>query len=693
MIELLRKLRDALARRRLSDELREELRFHQGELARDARAAGMNIADADAAASRRLGNATAILEDARSMWTLHWLDNLGQDIRYGLRALRRNPGFTVVAALTLALGIGATTAIFTIVNGVILRPLPYKDADRLVIVWERMPDAPQIMVSYPNFLDWRSRVHAFEGAAIYNPFNQFTLTNLGDAARVNGGYASGNFFDVYGVRAARGRLFEARDDRVGADPVAVVTNSFWLRRLGADSLAVGKPLTLDGVTYTVVGVLAPGIQPSGVDVWIPIGLFANSDRFAPRSNHPGTIVLGRLKPGMTLSDMQRDLDGVYAQLRADHGENAGISASGTWISEIILGDVRRPLYIFAGAVGLVLLIACANVASLLLGRAASRSREIALRLAIGARRGRIVRQLLTESVLLSVVGGVLGALLAYGAVRVFVGLRPPSVPRLAEIHVDTHVMLFAAGISVVTGIIFGLVPALQTVQGDLFRSLRDGARGATAGRQRLRLRSALMLGEVMLALVLLVGAGLLARSFQKLANVDVGIDARNLVAGYVSLPPKTYPDSVKRVQFFEALLEKARTIPGVTEVALGGDLPPGTSWQTGVTFMSLPPVQPGKEPLLNAMVASPAWFETVKMRVISGRAFTDADVAGGVRVAIISENVARKFFGAKNPLGELVKRGRASSTGTPATIIGVVNEVRNDGLRVTSKGTIYFPLA
>jgi putative ABC transport system permease protein len=694
VIELWNRLRDAWNRERLTRELREELRFHQHQLARDRRAAGLAATDAEYAAHRRLGNTTAIREEARAMWSISWFDDLMQDLRYGLRSLRRSPAFAVVASLTLALGIGANTAIFTVVNGVLFRPLPYAEPARLVMLWETMKDLPQILISYPNFLDWKGRTHAFDDVALYNGFGQFTLTGMGDAERVRGGHATANLFDALGVKPARGRTFRADDDRVGADRVALVSDAFWVKHFGLDSTMGGKNITLNGYSYAIVGVLPRRVRLAGAEVWLPIGLFANTEQFSARMNHPGTIGIGRLKPGVTLEQMRRDLDGLYAQLRADYPkENAGIGASGGWLVDQVLGGIRPALYILAGAVGLVLLIACANVANLVLGRASSRVREIALRVSIGARRERIVRQLLTESVLLSVVGGVLGVALAWAGVRLLLTLRPSNLPRLVDIELDGTVLAFALGLSVLTGIAFGLVPALQSARGDLVSALKDGSRGASAGRSRLKLRGALMVAEVALALVLLVGAGLLMRSFGKLMSVDLGVDPRNVVIGLVSLPDSKYPDADRRRATFAELLDRVKAIPQVTDAALATDPPVNSSWQTGVTFDGFPPVAPGREPLLNAVVASPGWFSTLRMKVREGHAFTESDRNGGPGVIVISQAVATRFFGRETPIGRRMKMGPASGPNPWLTIVGVVNDVKDGGLDVESRGTIYIPAA
>ena len=657
-------------------------------------AEGRSAIDAEYDAQRRLGNTTMIAEEARSVWSLSWFEHLVQDVRYGLRALRRSPGFTAVAVLTLALGIGANTAIFTVLNGVLFRPLPYTDAGRLVLLWESIKDYPEIPVSYPNFLDWRGRLRSFDDVGLYRGFGNFTLTGRGNAERVRGGLASGSLFTTLGVQPSLGRVFESRDDQVGAERVAVIADAFWQQRFGGDSTAIGETLMLDGVSYTIVGVLPPRVQLAQRDVWIPLGLFANTERFSSRENHSGTVGVGRLKPGVTLAQMQADLDATYAQLRADYPrENAGIGASGGFLLDQVLGSIRPALYVIAGAVSLVLLIACANVANLLLGRATSRQRELSLRLALGARRGRIIRQLLTESVLLSGIGGALGVALAWAGVRVLLSLRPSNLPRLVDIHLDPTVLVFALLLSVVTGVAFGVIPALQAARGDLVGSIRDGGRGATAGVLRLKMRSTLMVTEIALALVLLVSAGLLLRSVRNLTHVDIGADPRNVVVGSVTLPETKYPDSTRQAAAFAALLEGVRAIPGVREAAVASDLPVTTEWQSGVTFEALPPVEVGKEPLLNIVIADQDWFRTMRMRLLVGCDIAASDVANAPPVAVISETMASRLGGPAKAIGQRVKLGRATGTNPWLTIVGVVNDTKDIGLEVASRGTMYLPFA
>jgi putative ABC transport system permease protein len=694
MTTLWRRLADVFHRRRRTTDFEEELSFHREHIIQERMAAGRSAADAAWDAHRRLGNQTLIAEEVHTVLSFSWFEQVKQDVRYGVRALRKSAGFTTVAALTLALGIGANTAIFTVLYGVIFRPLPYADPNRVVILWESTPTMSQIVVSYQNYLDWKGQLRSFDDVALYHGNKSFTLTGAGNAERVAGGLGSGNLFSTLGVQPVIGRLFTAQDDQVGAERVAVITDAFWQDKFVRDSTVLGKTLTLDGVSYTIVGVLPPRFRLAQREVWIPVGLFANTEAFAQRNNHPGTIGIGRLKKGVTVAQMQVDLDQAYARLRAEYpDETAGIGASGDLFLNVVLGGIRPALYIIAGAVGLVLLIACANVANLLLGRASARQRELSLRLALGARRGRIVRQLLTESVLLSGIGGTLGVALAWVGVRVLLTLRPSNVPRLVDVHLDPTVLVFALVLSIVTGIVFGVIPALDAVRGDLVSSIRDGARGATSSVQRLRMRSALMVAEVALALVLLTSAGLLLRTVRNLTRQDIGTDPRNVITGLVSLPQQKYPDNARQAAAFALLLDRVRTIPGVTDASLSSDLPVTSNWQSGVTFEGEAPIQPGREPMVNVVVVDPHWFATMRMRLLLGRGPAPSDTRDAAGVAVISRSLSERFGGPGAAVGKRVRRGPSNGEGPWLTIIGVVNDTRDEGLELRSKGTLYLPLA
>jgi putative ABC transport system permease protein len=683
-------VRNLFRRERVDQDLDEEIRSYVAALVEEKVAAGMSPDAARRAAAIEVGGVEQVKEQVRQARAGALLESLLQDLRYGLRTLAKNPGFTAAAVLTLGLGIGANTAIFSVVDGVLLSPLAGRDPDRLVMLWETTPGAPQIPVSYPNYLDWRQRTHSFEDIAVYNGFDQFTMTGAGDPERIQGGLASGNLFTVLGVEPGAGRLFDPRDDRLDAEPVAVIADGFWRRRFAADPRVVGRPIVLDGNTYTIVGVLPPSFRIAGSEVWLPLGRFTHTPRFV-RANH-GLIGIGRLKPEVTIDQMLADLGAVARQLQSDHpADNAGIGAGGAPLKERMVGSIRQPLRVLAAAVGLVLLVACANVANLLLSRAASRQHELALRVAIGAGRRRVVRQLLTESLLLAVAGGVLGLGLAWAGVKLLVALRPADVPRLMDIQVDATVLAFALGLSVVTGLLFGLAPALHLARSEPILALQEGGRRTSGGRARRRLVTGLTVAEVAMALVLLVVAGLLLRSFAKLTGVDPGFEPRDVTAALVSLPERDYPDEARRRLAFRELLRRVRTLPQAKDAALATDLPVSTSWQTQVTFAGRPPVDPGGEPFLNAVIASPEYFRTMRIRLLAGRGIEPTDTQGRPRVVVVSESVAQRFFGGRSALGQRMKQGGAGVENPWLTIVGIVADVRNDGLRIASRGTMYVP--
>jgi putative ABC transport system permease protein len=427
----------------------------------------------------------------------------------------------------------------------------------------------------------------------------------------------------------------------------------------------------------------------GSEVLLPLGRFTHTPRFV-RVNH-GLIGIGRLKPNVTIDQMLADLGAVARQLQLDYPvDNAGIGAAGEPLKERMVGGIRQPLRVLAVAVGLVLLVACANVANLLLSRAAARQHEFALRVAIGAGRRRVIRQLITESLILAVAGGVLGLGLAWAGVKLLVTLRPDNIPRLLDIHVDATVLAFALGLSLATGFLFGLAPALQLARSEPIRALQEGGWRTGGGRARRRVANGLTVAEVAVALVLLVGAGLLLRSFDKLTRVDPGFDPRNVTAALVSLPERDYPDEAQRQIAFRELLRRVRALPQTRDSALTTDLPVSTSWQTGVTFEGLPPVSPGSEPLLNAVIVSPEYFRTMRIKLLAGRGVEATDTKEQPLVVVVSESVAKRFSG-RRALGQRMKQGGPGMESPWLTIVGIVADVRNDGLRTASRGTMYFP--
>ena len=626
---------------------------------------------------------------------------LKQDIRFALRSLRRQPAFTAIVVITLALGIGANTAIFSVINGVLLTPLPYREPHRLVMMWETRPGSDRPLVSYPNFVDWRQRQRGFEDVGVYYPWASFTMTGQGEAERVDGALVSGNYLQLLGVRPALGRLVTPADDSPGSARVALLDNGFFQSRFGGDRSVLGRTLVLDDQAYTVVGVLPPDVRMSyragdqNPDVVLPVGLFAK-DAAYNRRGQPDLFAVGRLKPGVTVEQALSDLQRVSAELRAEYPrENLGLGAAGAPMMDMVVRFIKPALQILMAAVALVLLIACANVTNLVLSRSAARQREFAVRTALGASRGRIVRQVLTESVVLALVGGALGVGIAVAGVRLLVALQR-GAPRLADSHVNMPALLFTLGVSLLTGLLFGLAPALQAGRADLVPALKEGGRGTSGGTSRQRTRAALTVAEVALAVVLLAGSGLLMRSFAKLTAVDPGFQPSHVMAGMVSLPRARYPGIEQTRVTLDQLLAKVRAIPGVQSATLGSDLPICCQGQSTISFASRPETDEGRLPLLNVAVVDPEYFETLQIPLVSGRHIETGDRTGQPLVALVSERVAKKFFAGASPIGERLRlggSGQVNDTRSWRTIVGVVRDTRTDGLAEDPRGTLYLPRA
>ena len=496
------------------------------------------------------------------------MERVVQNIRYGLRMLRKQPGFTAVAVLALALGVGANTAIFSVVNGVLLRPLPYADPDNLVMVWERnIPRNRVTNVASPaNYLDWKRQTQTLDPMAALVQIQQ-NLTSEGDPVELDAQYVTTNFFDTLGVQPARGRGFIEEEGRVGKDQVAVLSHSLWNQRFGGSDEILGRAITLNGRSFTVIGIMPADFyfMNREISLWVPMALDPATDYRAISGRF--LMSVARLKPGVTRDQAQAEMEGIAAQLEQTHLKfNAGWSVNLVPLHEQIVGDIRPVILILLGAVGFVLLIACANVANLLLARAATRQKELALRTALGARRSQIMGQLLTESVLLSFFGGALGLLLAYWGLKLLVAVSPDNIPRLNEIAVDWSVLVFTLIISFMTGIIFGLVPALQSSKPDLNATLKEGGRGAKVGGSSRIIRNLFVIAEVALSLVLLIGAGLMIKSFMRLQSVTPGFRTENILTLRLQLPRSKYQDETKRAAFFKQLEERLRTLPGVESV-------------------------------------------------------------------------------------------------------------------------------
>jgi predicted permease len=689
-----RRLKALLRRREVERELDEELRFHLEKEAELNVARGMKPEEARRAALARFGRVENIKEECRDARGLRPFEEMWQDLRYGARKLLKSPGFALVAVMTLALGVGANTAIFSVVNAVLLRPLPFPEPERLVRVFGTAARRNSFSRphSYLNFKDLRAQNQTFEAMAAYTGSSS-ALSGAEAPEQITGVVASGDIFRVLGTKPLLGRLLEPGDERPGGSNAVVISHGLWQRRFGGDPRIVGRVIKLDGREREVVGVTPADFVfefvTGAADFWMPI------DPSESAYQHRGAIFLeaiGRLKPGVSLGQAGADLGVVATRLEQQYQDsNAGIGVRLAPAQEELVGDVRPTLLVLLGAVGFVLLIACANVANLLLARAAGRSREIAVRSALGAWRARIVRQLLTESLLLSFAGGGLGLLFALWGVKILSAFVPEDVPRFGETSIDLRVLGFTLAASVLTGFLFGLAPALQSSRFDLNEALKEGGRGGTDGRGRKRVRSLLIVSEVALSLVLLVGAGLLIKSFVKLRNTDPGFDPGNTLTASVSLAPVRYDTDEKVADFCRLLVERVRALPGVESVGAVTPLPLSeNNFSFSFSVMGQPPLPPGQGQSASARFVTPDYFRAQRIPLRAGRAFTEADKAGAPAVIIINEAFARRYLPGVEPLGQRLHLGLNNIEGE---IVGVVGDIRAASLATPAAPEYYVPEA
>ncbi|HSD29527.1 MAG TPA: ABC transporter permease [Vicinamibacteria bacterium] len=621
------------------------------------------------------------------------LDALRQDASHALRRLRQAPGFTLVAVATLALGIGATSAIFSVVNAVLLRPLPVPEPDRLVRVAQTWKGRPAVY-SPQNFLDVEAQATSFSGMAAIDT-NGVTLTGQGTATRLEGASVSASFFDVLRVRPLRGRGFLAGENEPGRTRVAVLGYPLWRDRFGADPGVVGRTVSLNRQAYVLVGVAPPGFRyPEETEIWTPMEY---DQRF--RSNSRGAWYLslvGRLREGATVEGARQEVSTIADRLaRAYPADNEGVGGTVIPLLDATVGESRRALLVLLGAVGLVLLVACVNVANLLLARIATRETELALRSALGAGRGRLVRQLLTESLVLAVLGGGAGLLLSVAIVDGLLALQPQGVPRLDEVSVNRAVVGFAAALSLLTTVLFGAFPALQTSRRSSAQALRQGSRGILTGR-RGGLRGGLVVGQIALALVLVTGSALLLRSFARLRSVDPGFRTENALAFRVSLPDSAYSDDARLLSFHDELQRRLGALPGVSSVGAVVGLPlTGRQFTISFTVDGRPEVPPAQQPSLEVRIATPAYFRTIGIPVKRGRGFTADDGPEAPQVVLLSESAVRRFFADEEPIGKTIRLGLARGRGRKAggTVVGIVGDVKELGLGAESPPEIYVPYA
>jgi putative ABC transport system permease protein len=686
------KLRQALTgRRALADDLAAEIQSNL-ELETDARVAqGLPADRARAEARRHFGNTTLIQERAQEAWTFPRLETILQDLRYGLRGILKAPGYSLVVILTLTLGIGANTAIFSVVDAVLLKPLPYPDAERLVWLGESQAKAEGISVTWGNYRAWKKYNRTFEDMAGYQ-WNHFTLTGRDEPLFTRAIQVDQAFFGLVGAKPLLGRTFTAEEDQASAQRTAVLDHKFWINQLGGDTGVLGATLNLNGMPYRVVGVLPPGPDFLGVsvDFYVPMGLFRSDSE--PRSQHGSMRVLGRLRPGVKLEAARSDLDGIMHRLaEEDPGTENDHRSAGKFLANEATGEIRPTLLLLMGAVGLILLIACSNVASLVLARSATRSREIAIRSAIGAGRTRLVRQVLTENLLTAAIGGALGLLLGYWALRALIFIAPKGIPRIAEVGLDPRVLLFTAAITIVTGLLVGLAPVLTAGRVDLISALNAGGRSGTDNKRQRSFRNMLVIAEITITLVLAFSSGLLLRSLFTAQSSGVGFIPEHLLALELVLPESSYPNPQAVQNFYDRLLQELRTLPGALAVGAGNCPPPaGDCGDWWYSVIGAPIPAKADVPLSLFNIAEPGYFQAMGIPLREGRTFTAADRTG---VAIVNEVLARKWFPKSTAVGHQIKYGGPYMPGPTFEIVGVVGNVRQEGLGEESSPEIYQPFA
>ncbi len=616
-----------------------------------------------------------------------------QDLRFGLRMLARNPGFTSVAVLTLALGIGANTAIFSVVNAVLLKRLPYPDPTRLVTVYEKQENEGAMSVSWPNFVDWRYQIHAFEAVAATRE-DTFTLTGIGPASRVHTAQVSPLFFRLLDVAPRMGRTFTNEEDVPGAAPVVLLTESFWRTNLRSDPNVVGKSIALDRTSYTIIGVLPAGLKyfPRS-QLYLPLGQFSRSHGMDTRGNHQGIRCIARLRKGMSVAQAQSELDTVMHALEKQYpNSNAGVAATVAPFVEYLFHDTRAALLLLLGAVGFVLLIACANIANLFLARAAARQKEFSIRATLGAAKGRLLRQLLTESLMFSLAGGGLGLLVANWSIGPLLHFAPPDVPRLAETQIDVRVLLFTFGISIATGVLFGLAPAFHALRRDLGGSLKETGASVTSTRSRQQLRSMLLVSEVALAIVLVIASGLMVRSIFHVLDVKLGANPDHVMAADVYLTGAKYVKPEARINFFREATTRIQEIPGVKSAGAIACTPfAGDCWSS-VYIVEGRPV-PAQSDLPSSLfnVADVNFFRTMQIPLLAGRYFNETDTADSPSVVIINETMARKWWPKENPLGQRIKQGFPQDKTPFREVVGVVGDVKEEGPDLPQRTEVFLP--
>jgi len=691
--------RALLQRRRLNRDLEEEIRFHLDQRADSYRQQGMGSDEAAQVSRRQFGRPAAWQEVCRDMWTFRWMEVLSQDLRYAARTLRRSPGFAVLVTLTLALGIGANTAIFSVFDAVVLQPLPYPEPSRLVLLVGNVRREGGVQqrrgASRPDYADWRDQSRSFDAMAMYEG-DPFILHTADGSEQLRGEFVAQPYFELLGVRPVLGRTFRPEEDAVPQrDAVVVLSSGLWQRRFGGDPGIVGRAIRLNDRSYSVVGVLPESFRGISYDaeLWVPFHMEATAERFQARGSR-GPSVLARLKSDVSMARAQAEMDAICKRLEQAYSDtNAGRGVELSPLDQELFGDIRGPLAVLLAAVGLVLLIACTNVANLLLVRSEARQREMAVRAALGAGRARVFGQLTTESCLPAFLGAAGGLLLARWGVRALMAASPITFPSYVDPSIDLRVMLFALIVTCGVGILLGLAPAVHLRSMQLHDVFKRSSHQSSAGRRGRGFRNVLVMAEVAFAMLLLVGAGLLIRSLRHVMGIRLGYDPSQLLTMRVSLPrlapaapssardaaadsdPLTQPDTQAVVSARE-LLRRVADIPAVEATALGSDVPLTSSSAISYAAEGQPPMTAENMPRAYYHQVTPDFFRALRIPFVAGRTFTEVELQGNSNVAVVSENVVKRFWPAEDPIGKRIKRGREGSDSPWLTIVGVVNEMK-----------------
>jgi putative ABC transport system permease protein len=684
----------------MEEELEKELRFHLDQHTADLIAQGLDPEEARRRASLALGGSEQLKEMCRDARGTRWLEDLLQDLRYGARILMKKPGFTLIAVFTLALGIGANAGVFSVINALLLRSLPFAEADQLVMIWETQPDVRGPVGTYPDFLDWRVQAKSFRGMAAFSNkrYRKAELTGQSETIEAQGMLVSQELFPLLGLQPILGRNFLPEEEQPVNNQVVILSQSLWRRGFANDPGIIGKSIQLDGASFTVVGVMGEQ-YPLETDFWLPLSHLSQID-LTSRSHH-SVQAIGRLKPGVTIDQARQEMETIAERLRQLYpATNKNIGVELTPMRHHLTGNLRPIVLLVFAAVALLLLITCANVSNLLLAQSAGRQRELAIRAAIGAGRGRLVRQLLVESLLLALLGGVAGLALASLSIPVLrsglLGIVTGKIPGLETIGIDWPTLAFTFGVSLLTGVLFGALPALQISRIDLNQTLKEGGKGS-AGAGRRSLSRALVMAEVALAVIVLVGAGLLVRSMNKLLQVDPGFRVDHLLSLKIELPHSRYQSDEQVRDFYQRLTPRIQALPGVEQVGVIDRLPFAPSLHISRFVAESQQPEPGKEPITQMRGADHRFFEMMGISLLRGRLFDEKDVAkerdglSDDNEVIINETMARRFFPNQDPVGKRIFMHWGSGKPTPVLIIGVVADIKDLGLDAPVEPEIYWP--